>query len=389
MASRTSTEPGVSRRKFLSLAGSAGLGLGTGLALHGCSNSLEASETSGKRPYEGETLRVFIWAGDYEKAFRDYIAPKFKEQTGATMILDPGWWDSVPKLKVSPPGQPAFDLVVMEATQGFPAVKEGLYQKLDLSRIPNHKNLVPSALDTWVYKEGYGISFPDTVMTIAYNKKLVNFTPTSWADLFRDELKGKVSLYNSFYMSLYTFACIKVALDGKPGTAVAEVSNNLQGVLDFAKEHRDYIKYWWTTNNDFKLNLSQENCAIGNTFSNDTFTSLSSYSDLTTTVPIPDRASVLSFWGIPAGTRKKELAEEALNFLFSEEVQTAYCQINGAMTSVLPVAQKLAAKNPVWKSFYPHTEEQFETLSYYPYEAYFKDWDEIVQIWDRQILRQA
>ena len=65
-------------------------------------------------------------------------------------------------------------------------------------------------------------------------------------------------------MSLYTFACMKVAAAGKPGTAHAEMSNNLAGVLDFAKANRDRVKFWWPTSTDMTLSLSQKNCWLGN-----------------------------------------------------------------------------------------------------------------------------
>src|SRR5262249_2653173 len=150
-----------------------------------------------------------------------------------------------------------------DPTQGYPAIKEGLFQKLDLSRIANTANLSPSVLDTWVYKDGYGITFPESVMTLAYNKELIDFEPKSWGDLLKESVKGKLGLYNSFYMSLYTFACMKVSQDGKPGTAHLEVTNNLKGVFDFAKAHRDRVKIWWPTSTDMVFNLTQKNCAMG------------------------------------------------------------------------------------------------------------------------------
>ena len=38
------------------------------------------------------------------------------------MVLDAGWWDMLPKLKASPPGQPVYDLVMTDPTQGQPAI---------------------------------------------------------------------------------------------------------------------------------------------------------------------------------------------------------------------------------------------------------------------------
>jgi spermidine/putrescine-binding protein len=340
-----------------------------------------------QKAFAGQTLRLFIYSGFWEKTIRETFAPRFKAQTGATVIPDPGWWDSIPKLKVSPPGQPAFDLVLTDAIQGYPAIREGLFQKIDMNRIPNLAKIAPSALDNWVYREGYGIPFPDGVMTLGYNRKLLNFEPRSWGDLMRDDVKGKLGLYNSFYMSLYTFACLKVAVEGRPGAAAAECANNLNGVIQFARENRDRVKYWWPTSTDMALSLSQENCAIGNMHSGAMLSVLRQRADLGAIVPDADRAVVQLMWVIPVGARK-ELAEEAINLILSEEIQEALA-MKGSATPVLSVAQKTAASDPLWGKIYPSTEEEFKDLQYYPYDAYFKDWDNLVATWDREILRKG
>src|SRR5207244_2899034 len=110
----------------------------------------------------------------------------------------------------------------------------------------------------------YAIPYPDAVMTLAYHRDMVSPPPTTWADLLRDDLRGKIALYNSFYMTLYTFACMKVAQDGKPGTAAEWVRKVLQGVLRYAKETRDRVKFWWPNTTDMILALTRKECAGGN-----------------------------------------------------------------------------------------------------------------------------
>lgn len=244
---------------------------------------------------------------------------------------------TIPKLKASPKKQPAFDLVLTDATQGYPAIREGLFQNIDLWKIPNKANFVASALDNWVVKENYGITFPDSVMTLGYNKTMVPTPPTNWGDLLRDEFKGKLGMYNSFYMSLYTFACMKVA---------QEVADNLQGVIDFAKANRDRVKLWWPTSTDMALNLTQKNCALGNMHGTDMIPALKNSADLGAVVPKGDRAFVLLMWVVAAGTKVKDLAQEAINMLLSDEVQAGFAAAGGA-TAIPAVAAKMAAQDKV------------------------------------------
>lgn len=340
------------------------------------------------RSNKQETLRVFVYSGNHEQAMHEAFVPGFEKMTGAKVILDGGWWDSIGKLKASPKGDPAFDLVITDATQGYPAIMEGMFRKLDMNRIPNREKISPSALDNWVYKEGYGLPFPDSVMTLAYHRELVDTAPTSWADLLKTSFRQKIGLYESFYMSLYTFACIKAAEDGRAGHAAEEVRDHLDDVLRYAREHRDIVKFWWKTSTEMGIDLANRSCAIGNMHSPEMLKLLEQKKELGAVVPPKDRAFVQVMWLIPEDTPRYELAQQAIDFIFSDDVQRRLTQY-GSATPVLSIAQERAAADLVWKMLYPHTEEQMRTISYYPYDVYARDWDQIAEYWDRKVLRNG
>jgi spermidine/putrescine-binding protein len=365
----------LSRRGFLGAAA---------LAVAGCAS--RSSSSSGG--HAGEQLRIFVYAGGHEKTMRETFVPVFEKETGATAILESGWWDAIAKLKASPADRPAFDLVITDATQGYPAIREGLFAQLDLDLVPNHKNLVPSALDNWVFRERYAIPYPDSVMTLAYHRELVGKPPADWGDLLREDLRGKIALYNSFYMSLYTFACMKAAREGKAGTAHALVEKDLQGVLKFAKEHRGQVKFWWPTSTDMILGLTRKDCAAGNMHSPEYLQAMRSEKQLAFVVPPTDRAFVQVMWVIPEGTKRRELAHRALNLIFSEEMQYAFAR-RGSASAVPAVAERMAAEDSFWKSIYPFTREQLAALRYYPYDVYASHWNDIGSFWDREILRKS
>jgi spermidine/putrescine-binding protein len=305
-----------------------------------------------------------------------------------TVSLYPGWWDGVPKLKAAPENAPPFDLMITDATQGYPAVREGLFAKIDLANVPNHRHLAPAALDNPVFKGGHGITYPDSVMTLAYNKKQAAPVPTRWADLFRADLSGRIGLYNAFYMSLYTFACVQADLDGQAGTAHEQIVKDLDGVLRFAREHRGQVKLWWPTSTDMILGLANGDCVAGNMHSPEYIAALREKPDLGAAVPDADRAFVQVFWAVPAGTPNKDLAERALDALFSHEMQLGFAR-RGSATAVPAVAEQMAAEDPFWKQLYPHTAEQFRALRYYPYEVYAEHWDHLADVWDRTVLRKG
>lgn len=368
-----------SRRRFLRTSA----GLAAGAWLSGC-----GGQPSGAGPFAGQELRVFCYAGGHEVAMREVFVPAFEAATGARVSLFPGWWDGIPKLKAAPPDQPPFDLMISDATQGFPAAREGLFAQLSLDNIPNHKTLTPAAIDHWVFKERYGITYPDSVMTLAFHKGRVPDPPRRWADLLRPDIAGKIGLYNAYYMSLFTFACIRADADGKPGTAHDLLRTDLDGVLRFARENRRPVKLWWPTSTDMILALANGDCAAGNMHSPEYLQALREKSDLGASVPDRDRAFVQVFWAVPAGTHRKDLAEKAIDAIFSEEMQLGFAR-KGSATAVPAVAARMAVEDPFWKQLYPHTPEQFAGLRYYPYDLYAEHSSHIADTWDRTVLRDG
>lgn len=371
----------VSRRQFLKGAGA----LGAGVVL---SDVLKAGNALAAGKYEGDVLNVFTYAGAWGEMMQNYLKPRFEKATGAKMILDLGWWDSIPKLKASPPGRPAFDLIMTDATQGYPAIKEGLFQKVNIDNVPNSKNFSPAVMDNWVVKEGWGVTWPDAAQTGVYNKRFVKDAPTRWADLLKKEFDNKLGMYNSFYFSLFTFACMKVDSEGRAGTAREEVAKDLKGVLEFAEKQKERVNYWWPTSSDMAFNLLQGMVYAGNIHSVDIYSVVKEGKPVGVFVPDKDRAHFQALWLISKDTKKRELAETAINIFCSDEFQHLYASKGGFPTAIPAVAEQVAKEDPIWAMINPHSKEQFKNVGYYPYDAYFKHWDYIVDYWDKKVLRK-
>ena len=354
------------------------------------SNFLTGCNEKVKRdgPYTGKEINIFVYAGGHEQTMREIFVPKFEKTTGAKVNLHPGWWEGLAKLKTAPANNPPFDLMICDATQGYPAIREGLFAKLNLNNIPNHKNIYEPTINNWVFKEGHGLTYPDSVMTLAYNKNLVSEEPSKWEDLIKPNLKNKIGLYSSFYLSLFTFACMKAGIENRHGTAHEMINNNLEEVLRFARNYRDNVKLWWPTSNDMILALANKDITAGNMHSPEYIKAIREKNSLGANVPVKDRAFVQVFWTIPAESKNKELAEIAINELFSYEIQLEFCR-RGSATSILAVAETMAKEDSFWKNIYPHTKDQFNSLQYYPYDTYSKNWKEISETWDRTILRKG
>jgi spermidine/putrescine-binding protein len=350
----------ITRRSLLKSTVGAGAYLGASSLLGQTMEALAAEQM-----FKGEELRVFTYAGAWGDQFTKNFAPLFEKVTGAKLIVELGWWDSIPKLKASPPGNPAFDLIMTDATQGYPAIREGLFQKVDLGNVPNAGLFSKAVMDNWVVNDGWGVTWPDAAQTGVFNTEVVKDAPS------------------------FTFACMKVDMDGKAGTARAECAENLEGVLEFAKSQRDRVNYWWPSSSDMALNLVQQNVHVGNIHSVDAFGPVREGEPIGVFVPDTDRASFQALWLISKDTKRKALSEAAINLFCSPEFQEIYASDGGFPTAIPAVAKKVAAKDELWAAINPHTDDHFKNVGYYPYDAYFANWDHIVEVWDREVLRKS
>ena len=353
-------------------------------------SSAATTGAGGALPFAGRSITLFVYSGLTEDTFRNVYAPAFEKATGAKIILSPGWWDAAAKLKSSPSDQPPFDLVETDPIQGYPGIRDDLFQKIDLTKLTNAKNFAPQILDSYIYKESWGLPFISSAMSLCWHKELVPDGLKKWSDLFSDALKGKIMMYNSYYLSLYTFAVAKVEMDGKQGTAHAEMTNNLDGVMQFARDKRDWVKYWWPTTADAVNALLQKNVSAGNIHGNGMISPIKDNKSVDFIVPDNDQAYVQLFWVVPKTSKNKDVAEAAINFFASAENQRAFGLQTGQLSVNIPsVAAEVAPKQPIWAKVYPNQPEQFSRLAYYPYDVYDKNSDKLSKFWDREVLRKA
>ena len=140
--------------------------------------------------FAAEKLVVSIWGGSWKDLVEQTVAKKFKAETGADVeFITGGTIDRLNKAKLAK-GSPESDITFTTSHVGWLYANDGLYETLDLSKIPNTKSLVEQAkispyhIGSWAY-----------VYTIGYRPDLVpaGMKFDSWGDLWKPELKGKIS----------------------------------------------------------------------------------------------------------------------------------------------------------------------------------------------------
>src|SRR5262245_5109494 len=136
-----------------------------------------------------DKLVISVWGGSWRDMVAEIIGKKFTAETGVPVeYITGGTIDRLNKEKLAK-GNPESDITFTTSHVGWLYANDGLYEPLDLGKVPNAKNLVEQAkispyhVGTWAY-----------VYTIGYRPDLLKgVTFTSWADLWKPEIKGKLA----------------------------------------------------------------------------------------------------------------------------------------------------------------------------------------------------
>lgn len=317
---------------------------------------------------------VFTWAGPWGETFERALKPLFEAATGETVIFDNGWGEEIPKLLIAPEDQPPYDVMIVAPFMVYPVIRQGYFAPLDWSLIPNAANFHPNALDNWVAKEAWGLTWPDAFHTGIYRRN--GGEPIAdWAEV----LEHRAGFYRASYMSLYSFAAAYA-----PGRATEALEEDFSGVFDFARRKKANIAHWWATSPDMAFNLAQGNVDCGNIHSVDAYHLMRDEQAVDLFIT-PDRAHFQAIWLIPKGSHMKALGHEFLNQFASLEFQRKYAAA-GFPTPHLQAAQDQATRDELWRRINPHTRDDFAALRYYPYDVYTDNWSSMTERWNQEVL---
>jgi len=160
--------------------------------------ALGAISAYAAKKYEGETMQVFIGITPYAREqVMDYIAPKLKEKYGIKLVGETmGSTGMVEKIVVMR-DNPRVSIAGWDAPIGIKAAEMGLCATINVEKIPSLKNLYDWAL----IRVGGELKVLTTSVIgvgILYNedefKRRGLAPPTSWSDLWRKDLSGRVSI---------------------------------------------------------------------------------------------------------------------------------------------------------------------------------------------------
>lgn len=194
----------------------AGLAIGAVMALTGAARA-------------AETLTVATFGGSFLEAVEKCHIPAFAEATGAEVQTVLG--NSVQHAaSVRAMGDSSdYDVVYIDDSAAMQLKAEGLTHALDQAAIASAPDLDPRAFGP----DGAFVVFMTGATAIAYNPEMVKTPPTSWKDLFAEDMKGRVAIGDVTGTSGWQFL---LAVNRLNGGALDDITPGIEAIKPLAQD---------------------------------------------------------------------------------------------------------------------------------------------------------
>ena len=254
-----------------------------------------------------DPLVISIWGGNWKDTVERVVAKPFTAKTGIPVEFEVGGTlDRLAKARVSK-AAPLVDLTLTTTHVGRLYISDGLFEKLDMAKIPNARELAKEAirsdrhLGVWAY-----------VYTIAYRPDLVKLDLKRWADLWDPQLKGKIGLPDFDPSHIITISAL---LEG--GNEIA-----WQKGQERLKRLKPNVAAFFSTDARSQDLLKTGEAPVQVMLSINAFHLIEQGLNVRVITPA-DKPGIVGIdtVGVMAGTKKSAAAHEFINFALSKEIQ--------------------------------------------------------------------
>ncbi len=258
-----------------------------------------------------ESIVLMTWGGQNGEAVKNGIDKFYTEQTGVKVIQDTGSSpvERITKLKLNLNDQKYDILNVHDGL--FPlAIKQGVLEPLDRKspHLSNLKDVYPGMVQpNWV-----ACFF--SALGICYSNSIKN-PPTSWADLWRPEFKGRIvipEVVHSIGLYIVPIGALAQGKDPKDADAGFEMLKRLADLRPIVARDTDSI-----------LNsLRTEEALIGLLYKSQTFSIQDKGGPVQWLYPKEGAIEISWGYGIARNTKHLEWAERWVNLAMDPKIQT-------------------------------------------------------------------
>ena len=331
-----------------------------------------AEPVTAKR-FDGQEMTVAAYAGVYLETIKNVMGKKFTEDTGGEIDFVPVYGDYVSLIASAPPDRPPYDLTTCFTPDVIRGTAEGVWLPLRRENIPNAQDLNAWHLRiSGVGFEGvdltYSLPFVYVEVVLGYNKEVISFVPTSWADLWRPEVQGLIGL-DTVYHHINT-GLTALILDDQPGLGEMYTDEGRDAIIDKLNELD--VALWWDVSAQATAAMERGDIAILAHAAEQISSLVRKNPDkFGMVVPKEGSANAPDYMCVVRGTEVRDMAEAFINYMLDPVLQAEWAEEVPYWMSNSKVEY-----GPIASQVIPPTNEEREAL------FFNVDWDQYLGLWD-------
>jgi putative spermidine/putrescine transport system substrate-binding protein len=182
------------------------------------------------------TLTISTWGGDTENAIKSFVMPEFEKEHDVKLVFDIGSMGARYNKIRAQEGLSTVDVFFSTDEPVFNGMRTDLFAEVNPANIPNMADLHDWATPTGGFGVGYGL----ITFGLAYHTGIVQNPPTSWADLWREDISSNLALPAVFH-SLMPALLIRTS-----ETAGGGADDLAPGLAKLAELRPKKLSYFWT-----------------------------------------------------------------------------------------------------------------------------------------------
>ena len=288
-------------------------------------------------PASGEELVVATFGGTFVDNSKKCHATAFEKATGASVKYVLGSSvQTAAKLRAAG-ARSEIDVAYMDSQIVKQAKAEGLLQPLETAKIEHWNDLYDASRD----KDGHWVSMMFAGTIITYNTNLVKTPPTSWADLWKPEWKGKLAIPDISGTSGQQFLMAAARLNG--GSV-----ENIDPGFEAIKKLKPNVQMMYTQPDQIIPLFERGDIALAVWYTDRTGAAAAKGVPVAAAYPSEGAIGIVPTVSVPKGSLKRDLAQKYIAVTCPPRASSA----SRRRSSPGPPTRRSSSR-PTWRSSCP------------------------------------